>query len=565
MVPVPQVVSTNSMEPQTAGLPHLESPTVLSASETTWEIDALADGWWEDSLEDDVTSAEEEDTARAEMISRIRPADHAGVLAKILPKESVSPGQGVPKLLARRTVTPALQTPNIVVPMDAVAEEATDSPDNDAESVAMALADEPDSAVDKSILVDSSDQQRFIREGNGAPDATTSMTAVSAARDAMPFQSRMRRQTDRSKLVAAVDEKTDVAIELGLEYLARCQLPDGSWRFQQGPASTREDVSPSIESGTAATGLALLAFLGAGYHHQADKYQVAVSSGLSYLLDHQADSGDLYVRQGSPADQTVWLYSHAIAAMTVCEAYGMTHDSKLRVPAQRALDFIVSAQHPDLGGWRYAPGVAADTSVSGWMLVALKSGELSGLAVSDAVYDGVRKWLDHASFRPEKPHLFRYNPYAGDSPQQRHGRVPSRAMSAVGMVMSLYLGTSPGDQRYQDGMEQLERFPPQLGTVRAPLRDAYYWYYATLAAYYAGGETWNHWNRALRKILLDAQVQSGSWAGSWDPLRPVPDRWAEHGGRLYVTVMNLLCLEVEYRHLPIYQEHPNSETAPRQQ
>ena len=53
-------------------------------------------------------------------------------------------------------------------------------------------------------------------------------------------------------------------------------------------------------------------------------------------------------------------------------------------------------------------------------------------------------------------------------------------------------------------------------------------------------------------------------AGSWDPLGPTPDKWAPFGGRLYVTTMNLLSLEVAYRHLPLYggigeQESPASE------
>jgi hypothetical protein len=41
-------------------------------------------------------------------------------------------------------------------------------------------------------------------------------------------------------------------------------------------------------------------------------------------------------------------------------------------------------------------------------------------------------------------------------------------------------------------------------------------------------------------------------AGSWDPLGTVPDKWGPHGGRIYVTALNLLSLEVNYRHLPIY-------------
>jgi hypothetical protein len=43
-------------------------------------------------------------------------------------------------------------------------------------------------------------------------------------------------------------------------------------------------------------------------------------------------------------------------------------------------------------------------------------------------------------------------------------------------------------------------------------------------------------------------------AGSWDPTAPIPDRWGPHAGRLYVTTLNLLSLEVQYRKLPLYDE-----------
>jgi len=43
-------------------------------------------------------------------------------------------------------------------------------------------------------------------------------------------------------------------------------------------------------------------------------------------------------------------------------------------------------------------------------------------------------------------------------------------------------------------------------------------------------------------------------AGSWHPQRPVHDKWGHIGGRVYVTAMQLLMLEVYYRHLPLFKE-----------
>ena len=67
-----------------------------------------------------------------------------------------------------------------------------------------------------------------------------------------------------------------------------------------------------------------------------------------------------------------------------------------------------------------------------------------------------------------------------------------------------------------------------------------------------GGDYWRRWwDESLHPLLLGTQVQRGPLAGSWSPRTPVPDRWGPHAGRLYVTTMNLLSLEVFYRHLPI--------------
>jgi hypothetical protein len=58
----------------------------------------------------------------------------------------------------------------------------------------------------------------------------------------------------------------------------------------------------------------------------------------------------------------------------------------------------------------------------------------------------------------------------------------------------------------------------------------------------------------MHPLLVDSQIKKGPLAGSWDPRKPIPDRWAGHAGRLYVTTMNLLSLEVFYRHLPLYED-----------
>jgi len=345
-----------------------------------------------------------------------------------------------------------------------------------------------------------------------------------------------------------VGPETEEAIERGLKFLASCQLPDGHWSLQ----GHGEPVL--LKSDTAATGLCLLAFQGAGYTHLQHQYSAVVSSGLRAMLAMQQADGNLYRREDAVSDQNVAFYSHGIAALALCEAYGMTGDENLREPAQAAINYIVKTQHVERGGWRYQPQVSSDTSVSGWMMMALKSGELAGLDVPEATYAGIDRWLDYAKLSRDRGDRYRYNPFAPNTPSQRHGRDVTPSMTAVAMLMRMYSGWRRDTPDMQSSADYLAQHSPAVGDVKTPYRDTYYWYYATQVMFHMGGKHWEDWNQKLKPILIDGQVNSGPQEGSWDPRNPVPDRWSIHAGRLYLTTMNLLSLEVYYRHLPIYED-----------
>jgi hypothetical protein len=272
------------------------------------------------------------------------------------------------------------------------------------------------------------------------------------------------------------------------------------------------------------------------------------------LLKSQKENGDLFVPLDDASNKSVWLYSHSLAAIAICEAYGMTQDPALREPAQKAIDFIVDSQQAQRGGWRYAPGVGADTSVTGWMMMALKSGELAGLDVPSATFRRIGRWLDDAQQSRGEPHLYRYNPFAPDTAEQRHGRTASKTMTAVGLLMRLYTGWRRDNPNMVRGAAFLAENLPAIGSAREPQRDTYYWYYATQVMAHVGGEAWQAWMARLHPLLVNSQIRQGPYGGSWDPHAPIADRWGPHAGRLYVTTMNLLSLEVQYRKLPLYED-----------
>jgi hypothetical protein len=256
-------------------------------------------------------------------------------------------------------------------------------------------------------------------------------------------------------------EASEEAVERGLKWLAANQYPDGHWSIHDFPGEHPPDISEgSFQSNSAATGLALLAYLGAGFTHQSGNYQDVVSRGMKWLIDRQKPNGDLF------ADETefVWFYSHGIAAIAICEAYGLTKDGTLKDPAQKSLDFIVESQHPEFGGWRYRPQFESDTSVSGWQLMALKSGEMAGLNVSKTSYSQVGKWLDSVASKTS-PGQFSYHPTRKASP----------AMTAEGLLMRQYLGAKRNDPQLIAGASRWSVLNPGNGALATALQVGRKW------------------------------------------------------------------------------------------
>ena len=86
-------------------------------------------------------------------------------------------------------------------------------------------------------------------------------------------------------------------------------------------------------------------------------------------------------------------------------------------------------------------------------------------------------------------------------------------------------------------------------STRGPEPDnMYHNYYATQVLHHWGGKEWDQWNDHMRELLVKTQCKSGHAAGSWN----VADQYGEAGGRLYMTCLATMTLEIYYRHLPLY-------------
>ena len=170
----------------------------------------------------------------------------------------------------------------------------------------------------------------------------------------------------RAKTGGGSDASED-AVELGLKWLAAHQRLDGSWRLnlKNTPCKGQCQHSGTRESTSAATGLALLAFLGAGYTHETGPYQDEVERGIHYLQNKVR----INKFGGSLAEPT--MYAHAIATMALGEAFAMTGDASLQSTLESLMEYTIAAQADD-GGWRYNVQQPGDMTVTGWQIMALK-------------------------------------------------------------------------------------------------------------------------------------------------------------------------------------------------
>lgn len=315
------------------------------------------------------------------------------------------------------------------------------------------------------------------------------------------------------------------AVEKAIAWLAAHQSADGHWdgaAFDAACGGCGGETSRPMN--VTLTGLATLAFIGAGHTHAADgPYRDNVQRALSWLKARQQPDGDLR------GDET--MYSHAIGTTALAEALAATRDSSLRDAVRRAVEVITSSPGLSAGPDDKA-GSIGDTAVLGWQVMALHSARQGGVQVPPEPLAAARRWLARVE-DAKTPGVYSYQP----------GYPPSESMTAEGLFVQLALGVPRDDPRTLGAISFLKGFPPAWN----PEPDPYYWYFATLALFHVRGEPWARWNEAITTELLRHQETSGKRAGSWPP----DGRSAAVGGRVYQTALCALVLETNRKLLPM--------------
>jgi hypothetical protein len=467
------------------------------------------------------------------------------------------PGEGEPERDQRGVAAPSLSRPGRGVP-DSRGGPGGQQAGSGTREVGRALVGSPTPPAghsdDPVPLERATPRSRSIPEG-GSGLAVLDVRPPGRNLEEIPKVYRPRLDPDRPNQAQrhGASAASELAVERALDWLARHQDPrDGRWdggtaRFEDGtPVPGDDDFTVHCPAGetcfgecayweadTALTGLALLTYLGAGYAHNSGRHAETVGKGFDFLIGQQGPDGDLRGRS-----RVVGMYCHAMATLALCEGYALTGDPRLRDAAGRAVAFLVRARARDGLAWRYAPGApVGDTSILGWVVMGLKSAKEVGISIPEetAVRRGTLSWLDRVAAGRARG-LARYQPEDPVTP----------TMTAEAWVCRQFLGVGGPGPSSTEAADSLLRNDSDRGPT-----NFYYWYYATLALYQHGGESWSRWNPRIRDRIVDLQRTTGHATGSWDPDESL---YGTKGGRIYCTALAAMTLEVYYRYLRLYDE-----------
>ena len=222
------------------------------------------------------------------------------------------------------------------------------------------------------------------------------------------------------------------------------------------------------------------------------------AAGFLKKVQVRSDDPKTNGRFGGTSDQ--WTYDHAMATMAMCELLVMSADIGLKEPVTDAVNFCLLAQNDGLG-WRYGvkPG-DNDTSVTGWMVLALKTAKNAPLEIPkerfDSAFQGALKWFQRVT--------------------AANGRAGYVSPGDTGSMLAIYAKKSP------------YRFSKNLSAMTAM---------GILCRIFCG-----------EKRQGDA-VRKGVKLLEWGPV----------GGRIYSTALGAMALGVDYRFRRLQEQPPSVE------
>jgi len=309
-----------------------------------------------------------------------------------------------------------------------------------------------------------------------------------------------------------VTEEVRKSTKRGLNYLAREQQTDGSWRH--GGSYGHYPV--------AMTGLAGLALVGSGSTPTRGPYSKNVRLATRYLIKMQQPNGLIT----APNEESRSMYGHGFSTLFLAQVYGMEEDvamqRRLRLVLRKAVVLIERSQSVR-GGWLYTPDSRSDEgSVTVTQVQALRACRNAGIYVPKKTIGEAINYLKKCQ-----------NADGGISYSVNH-RSSRPALTAAACAVLYNAGEYDSDMAVKAWKYAWRHAKPSAGRG--------HWFYTQLymsqATWQKGDKFWDEYYKEIRDRLIAIQQGNGSWRG-------------DGAGMVYGTAIALLIMQLPYNHLPI--------------
>ncbi|MCB9880196.1 MAG: terpene cyclase/mutase family protein [Planctomycetes bacterium] len=312
-----------------------------------------------------------------------------------------------------------------------------------------------------------------------------------------------------------VTEAIEVSIKRGLDYLARTQNRDGSWRSAGGYGSY-----PVAMTALAGTALAC-----SGSTTTRGPYAIKIRRCVDYLLRNAMGNGLITSLQ----EEARPMYGHGFSLVFLAEVYGIEEEvarqHQVHRVVKKAVELVARSQSA-AGGWLYAPDDNGDEgSVTITQVQGLRAARNAGIAVPTKVIKAAIQYIADCQ-----------NPDGGIS-YSKSSRGSSRPAITGAAVAVLYNAGKYDDPMAEKALAYAKRTLPVSGGNG---HHYYAHYYLAQAMYQRGGKDWDDYYGAMSKWLMRQQQSDGSWQG-------------DGVGATYGTSVALTILQLPYANLPIYQ------------
>ncbi len=318
-----------------------------------------------------------------------------------------------------------------------------------------------------------------------------------------------------------ITPEAQASIERGLEYLARTQMGNGSWRTNGGMGSYPATM----------TSLAGLALMAGGNTPVEGKYAFQVRRAVDYVLAQAGPSGLI----GNFEEDGRTMYSHGFGMLFLAQAYGMEKDQTRRDQIRRVLQkavVLTGQSQSAAGGWIYTPDSGGDEgSVTVTQIQGLRAARNAGIKVPKTIIDRATQYIENS-----------LNPDGGIRYQARGGG-PSRPPLTAAAVATLYNAGQYENPVAEKCLANLLGLLKNANGKTSAVFSGHEFYailYTGQAMYLSSKDNWNYFFPTCRDDLVRRQASDGSWNG-------------DGVGQTYGTAIALLTLQLPYKYLPILQ------------